>query len=355
VPANDNAFDQQAALISAAHAAASWARARRTQWTTVPLAVAVTSQAAGDVAETLFDPGPASQPMTVETIPAQRAAPVAFRRRPDIRAAVSAARRTVALGAPLLPWLARGAIAAALVAAAVAGGRYVWSVMPALPSLPARTASVDPKPAGVGAAGKAAGALHVTSTPDGAKVLVDGKPRGVTPLTVADLRPGRHEVALQSDAGTVHRTVTVDANQTATIDEAIFSGFVTVFAPFDVTITESGRVLRADDRHQIMVPPGVHNLRFTNRALAYETARQVDVKPGETTNLQLTPEPSALTVTATDASEVWVDGARLGDTPLNAAPVPLGAHEIVVKRAAGGERRFAVTIGAKPFTLNVEF
>ena len=79
------------------------------------------------------------------------------------------------------------------------------------------------------------------------------------------------------------------------------------------------------------------------------------MKPGEATNLQLTPDPSALTVTAAQTTEVWLDGTRLGETPLNAAPVPLGIHEILVRRAAGGERRYTVTIGVKPFTLNVDF
>jgi hypothetical protein len=50
-----------------------------------------------------------------------------------------------------------------------------------------------------------------------------------------------------------------------------------------------------------------------------------------------------------------VDGTRVGDTPLNGAPVPLGAHDIVVKGANGGEKRYTVTIGVKPYTLNVEF
>ena len=271
----------------------------------------------------------------------------------DIQAAAAAATRALARG-PVLRWLARGAIAAALVAAAAAGGRSVWNTLPAKPAPPKRT-TVEPRPITENAGRKTAGSLRVSSTPAGAQVLVDGKPRGVTPLTLADLSPGRHEVALQSDVGTVRRTVTVAANQTVTIDEAIFSGFVTVYSPFDVTITERGRVLRADDRHQIMLPAGAHELRLTNRALGFEAVRQVDVTPGEATSLQLTPDPSVLTVTATEAAEVWLDGTRLGDTPLNAAPVPLGAHEIVVKRAAGGERRFAVTIGTKPVTLKVDF
>jgi hypothetical protein len=273
----------------------------------------------------------------------------------------SGAGRSVALG-PLVPWITRGAVAAALLAVVVIGGRYLWTMTPSAPAVAKRApAPVDAKPAAPAAAaptarkGPGVGSLRVTSTPVGAQVLIDGKARGVTQLTLADLAPGRHDVALQSDAGTVTRTVIIAANQTVTVDEAIFSGFVTVYSPFDVTIAEGGRVLRADDRHQIMLPAGPHELHFINRGLAYDAVRQVDVKPGEATNLQLTPEPSSLTVTATDAAEVWLDGARLGDTPLNSAPVPLGAHEIIVKRASGGERRFSVTIGAKPFNLNVEF
>ena len=74
-----------------------------------------------------------------------------------------------------------------------------------------------------------------------------------------------------------------------------------------------------------------------------------------TTNLRVTPEPSKLTVTSPEAAEVWVDGTKVGDTPLNAAPVPLGTHDVLVKRASGGERRYTITVGVKPFTLNADF
>jgi len=70
---------------------------------------------------------------------------------------------------------------------------------------------------------------------------------------------------------------------------------------------------------------------------------------------QLAPEPSSITVTATSPAEVWLDGTRLGDTPVNNAPVSIGEHDIVVRRQPGGERRFTITVGAKPYTLNVEF
>lgn len=335
MPAHDKALDPHDRLVGAAHAAASWARARRATWTSAPLAVETAARQALPLARSpapeVAEPSLLSEegdPLPLDTTP-----------------------RRLTLPPGLLRWIARGAMAGALVAAASVGGPLLWD---ALPSLPERSPAQETRPAAA-AAGKPTGALRVSSTPPGARVLVDGKPRGVTPLDIADLSPGRHEVALEGEAGSVKRTVTVQANATATIDEAIFSGFVTVYAPFDVTVTERGRVLKADDRQQIMLAPGAHELRITNRALDYDVARRVDVKPGEATTLQLTPAPSPLTVTASEAADVWLDGTRLGETPLTAAPVPLGVHEIVVRRAAGGERRFTVTIGTQPKSLAVDF
>jgi PEGA domain-containing protein len=198
--------------------------------------------------------------------------------------------------------------------------------------------------------------LSVTSTPSGARVVLDGKARGVTPLELADISPGRHEVSLISAAGSVRRTVNLAAGDTETIDEAIFSGWVAVYSPFELTIAEGGRVLRPDDRNQIMMPPGVHELRLLNKALGYDVSRRVEVKPGEGTTVRLTPEPSKLTVTATDPAEVWIDGARAGDAPLSGVDIALGTHDIVVRRASDGvERRSTVTIGVAPFELHVDF
>ena len=241
----------------------------------------------------------------------------------------------------------------ALAAAAVTGGLYVWK---ALPTSTARVKTPEPVQASPPVTTrKATGALRVKSSPAGAQVLIDGKPRGVTPLTLTDLIPGHHAVAIKSDAGTVDRIVTVAADETAEIDESIFPGWVAVYSPFDLTIIEGGRVLRPDDRSQVMLPPGTHEIRLVNRALAFDEVRQVDVKPGDTTVVRLTPPPSTLTVTATEAAEVWLDGARVGETPVDALSVSLGTHEVVVKRATGGERRFTITIGVNPVTLNADF
>ena len=329
--------DQPANLIAAAWAAASWARARRATWTDAPLAVhAVAPEAPTPPGAISPTSAPAPFLASLDTGPS---------------VAARALKQMRALGALLKRRLPLVLAATTLLAASVAGGLYWWSAPPRT-----RVAVLEPTRVRPPATTRnARGGLHVTSTPSGAQVLVDGKARGATPLTLTDVIAGRHTVELKSDAGTVERTVSVAADKTAEITESIFSGWLAVYSPFDLVITEGGRPLRLDDRHQMLLAPGPHELRLANQALGYEAVRQVALKPGEMTSLSVTPPPSKMTVTATETAEVWLDGARVGDAPVYGWPVELGSHEIVVKRAVGGDRRFTVTMTVKPFTLNVDF
>jgi hypothetical protein len=350
--------DPPANLIAAACATASWARARRAAWTNLPLAVlpAAPAIAAPAIPEAAATPAEAADATRAAgPSPLGRLARSGWSTAASVAALVSATRMR-ALGA--MVWGRRALLlSAALLGATVAGGLY-WSNAPATPREKEKEPGVVLKPLPVRPAvgtHKGTGGLRVTSTPPGAQVLVDGKSRGATPLTLTDLIVGRHTVELKGDAGTVERTVIVAADKTSEIAESIFSGWLAVYSPFDLVITEGGRALHLDDRHQTMLAPGPHDLRLVNRALGYDAERQVELKPGETTSLSVTPPPSTLTVTATEAAEVWLDGTRVGEVPVNSWSVALGSHEIVVKRPVGAERRFTITITVKPYTLNVDF
>jgi hypothetical protein len=127
-----------------------------------------------------------------------------------------------------------------------------------------------------------------------------------------------------------------------------------VFAPFELTVSEAGRGLRLDERSQLMLPPGVHELRFENKQLGFYGTRKVEIEPGKTATVTLTPGGSTLSVTASASAEVFVDGQRIGETPIADYPVALGTRDIIVKGAAG-ERRFTQTITTKPLRLEVDF
>ena len=48
------------------------------------------------------------------------------------------------------------------------------------------------------------GALEIRSEPSGARVTIDGQPRGTTPATIRDLTPGDHTVVLEVGGRKVH-------------------------------------------------------------------------------------------------------------------------------------------------------
>jgi hypothetical protein len=338
VATQDDRSTPDASLLAAAEAAASWARARRATWTDEPLAVPTAIvdlppvQVAIPAAEVSRTPAaPAPQPTTKRVVATSPIRGV-DRHRVDL----------AAIGR----WSALAVAAVAGAVGVVAGAKYTWEALRVFTARETSVTSSTPPPRST------VGRMHVTSTPDGARVLIDGKERGITPLTIADLAPGVHHVAIASSRGTVQRDVRVAANETAEVDESIFAGWVTVLAPFDVQVSENGRVFAIDDRDQIMLAPGVHSLRIANPSLDYVTVEHVQVKPGETTAVRVMPPTSTLTVTAQSA-EIWLDGVRIGETPLPAVPTAIGTHQVVVKRG-GVQREFTITVGTKPYILDAD-
>jgi hypothetical protein len=225
-----------------------------------------------------------------------------------------------------------------------------------VPEAEAPAAAADEVPvAGAGRGGAAGmGRIRVESDPPGAKVVLGGRDRGPTPLTIDGLRPGSYTVVLESPKGAVSRTVTVRADRTTTISESIYAGWLHVSSPIELQISRGGRELRLDERNQLLLAPGSHELRFENKSLAFAEVRQVVIEPGKTATLSVAPQPSVLTVTATIPAVVLVDGAPVGQTPLNDYRINLGTHEITVRSDTGMERRQTVTVTTAPLRVDVD-
>jgi hypothetical protein len=209
----------------------------------------------------------------------------------------------------------------------------------------------------------ATGALAIQSEPTGAKVFVDGVARGVAPLTLPDLARGEHEVELQLDGLTVRHNVTVQAGGIASLvapmstgpAEGPVSGWVSVKAPFTVEIREQGRLLGTTETDRIMLPAGRHDLQLVNEALGYDATRVVQIPAGKVATLRLDLPQGVVNLNASPWAEVWIDGERVGDTPIGNLGVAIGPHEIVFKHPQLGEKRHAVsvTLGA-PVRLSVD-
>ena len=207
------------------------------------------------------------------------------------------------------------------------------------------------------------GQLAVQSDPPGAKVLVDGTERGVAPLTIPDLAPGDHKVELQSDGASARHTVNVQAGGTASLVVPIggtttagpVSGWVSVKAPFTMEIREQGRLIGTTDADRLMLAAGRHELDLVNESLGYRATRVVQVGPGKVAAISLDLPMGVLNLNAAPWAEVWIDGKRVGETPIGNLSVSIGPHEIVFKHPQLGEKRHAisVTVGA-PVRLSVD-
>jgi len=205
------------------------------------------------------------------------------------------------------------------------------------------------------AAPRVAGALRVESDPPGAAVAVDGKPRGVTPLTVEDLTAGQHDVDIVMNGNTVRETVDVRGGKTVTLRPSIYRGWLALFSPIDLTVAVDGRAVALDDQHRALLPSGSHQLTGQNRSLGYEYSQTSEIKPGDTTPVSVVLPKTTLSITTSSPAEVWIDGERIGDAPITDYPVDIGTRSVLARSAEHGERHTSVTATVNPAHVSFNF
>lgn len=195
------------------------------------------------------------------------------------------------------------------------------------------------------------GDLQIRSEPPRARVTVDGHLFGRTPLVVKNLSPGTHTVVLENETGSYTQDVTIEAGQTASLLVPLakpltsnVSGWISVAAPADVQVYENQRLLGSSRSDRIMVSVGRHELEITNEALGYHATRAVDVEAGKVSAIRLDWPRGTIALNALPWAEVWVDGERVGETPIGSVTVPIGTHEIVFRHPELGERKSSVNV-----------
>jgi hypothetical protein len=208
------------------------------------------------------------------------------------------------------------------------------------------------------------GMLVVHSQPAGANVTVDGVAHGVTPLTVEGLATGDHEVILQGANGTSRHTVKVLAGTTASLvapatpppaaSDGPVSGWISVQAPFLIEIREGGNLIGTTETDRLMLAAGRHVLEFVNETVGYRQSRTVQVVPGKVSTMTIELPQGTVNLNASPWAEVWLDGRRIGETPIGNLAVPIGPHEIVFKHPELGEKKHAISVTtAAPVRLSV--
>jgi hypothetical protein len=196
------------------------------------------------------------------------------------------------------------------------------------------------------------GSLLVQSEPSGAQVFVDGVEHGKAPASVGDLAPGEHEVELRAPGGTpVKQRVVIEAGVTASVLAPIataapgpVSGWLSLKAPVTVDVHENGKLLGTSDSDRIMLAAGRHDLELSNDTLGFHATRAVVVTAGKVAPVSIDMPQGVINVNASPWAEVFIDGRKVGETPIGNLAVSIGPHELVFKHPQLGEKRQAVSV-----------
>jgi hypothetical protein len=208
------------------------------------------------------------------------------------------------------------------------------------------------------------GSIDVEVGTPGARVTLDGQPRGSAPVTIADVPEGDHELVVEAGGNTIRQRVMVQAGLTTSVRPTLVEtatappaegGSVTIAVPFEMQVLERGRQLGTTATRRLPLAPGRHTLDIVSGPLSFRTSLTVDVVAGKETRVPVQLPDGSVAINAIPWAEVWIDGKKAGETPIGSMSLPLGPHELVFRHPDFPERRHAVSVTAgAPTRVSVE-
>lgn len=210
--------------------------------------------------------------------------------------------------------------------------------------------------------------LRIATEPSSLRVVVDGVAKGTSPLTVEEIAAGKHTIQVFGASGRFERDVEVAEGESAAVIITALTatappprpagpsaGWLTVASPVALQIIEGRDIIGTSASSRIMLPTGRHELVLTNAEIGFTEKRIISITAGESATVKVQLPNAPLSINAVPWAEVWVDGVKLGETPIGNHSVRLGPHEVVFRHPELGERRQTVTVTAtKPARVSVD-
>lgn len=208
------------------------------------------------------------------------------------------------------------------------------------------------------------GRLEIATEPPGARVGLDGAPKGLTPVALDGVPIGDHVLTLTSGESTIRRIVKVTPGAAASVvasftdptTAAASQGRLGLKTPFELQVFEGGQLLGTARTDPLPLPSGRHELELKNDEFEFRSVITVDIQVGGLTSADVMLPDGLLSLNALPWAEVLVDGRAEGTTPLANLAIPIGRHEVIWRHPQLGERRQEVSVPARtPVRLSVDF
>ena len=174
------------------------------------------------------------------------------------------------------------------------------------------------------------------------------EPAGPSPAAPATATPAAATSGVARGAGSVPaRSDAAVAPPVPAVDKSMLAGTVTVSAPVPMQILSRGRLVGTTEAESFMLPVGTHELEFVNQTVGFRARRTVTVQAGKTSPVKLDAPSGTVSINAVPWAEVWMDGRRIGETPIGNLSAPIGARELVFRHPDFGERKASIMVTLK--------
>lgn len=167
--------------------------------------------------------------------------------------------------------------------------------------------------------------VTITTEPSGARVYVDGRYKGKTPLTVS-LPPGSHSLRLTYSTYEIRDRFTLDPGESKTLHYVFNGTLIVVTMPPKSRVRLNG-VCMGFTPVKRELKPGTYDMLVVNGPLSYR--RKITIEPGETLNLTIVFNGTLIVETRPEGLSVKVDGKLAGKTPIRMQVKP-GPHHVVI-------------------------
>ena len=154
-------------------------------------------------------------------------------------------------------------------------------------------------------------------------------------------------VAGKGTATAAKTDAAVPAPVAPAVEKSMLAGSVAVTAPVPLQVLVKGRLVATTEAESFMLPVGTQELEFVNQNVGYRARRTITVQAGKTTAVRLEAPSGTVHINAVPWAEVFMDGQRIGETPIGNLQASIGSRELVFRHPDFGERRGTVLVTLK--------
>jgi hypothetical protein len=134
----------------------------------------------------------------------------------------------------------------------------------------------------------------------------------------------------------------------------VATGTVQFVSTIVASVSEKGSAV-GSTAAPVTLAAGRHTLDLSSDAYGYRAVREVDVRPGRLTRVDVALPKGSVNINATPWAEVFVDGQRVGETPLGNVQLTIGSHDVKFRHPQLGEQvRTVVVTAGTPGRLSVD-